>query len=80
MAEIQKQFLEEMKVVRTTDLYNSSPSKAQPWRQATGGIPPRTKSCGGQYDPEADSTHGIPQGSWLIMGNAPGGLRPKIRL
>lgn len=63
--------------IAPTDLYNSSPSKIQPWMQATGGIPQKTKQCVGTYDPEVNSTHGIPQGSLLVMENAPKGLRPK---
>lgn len=58
------------------DLYNSSPLKLQPWMQTAGGIPPKAKTCSGTYDPELDSTHGIPKGSWLIMENAPRGLKP----
>jgi len=72
----EQQSIEGPKLIGVTDLYNSSPSKAQPWMQATGGIPQRAKLCGG--DPDADSTHGIPQGSLLIMENAPKGLRPKF--
>jgi len=55
-----------------SQLYNSVPSKVQPWMQPDGGIPARAKACA-----EVDSTHGIQQGSWLIMGNAPVGLKPK---
>jgi len=64
------------KLVGVTELYNTSPSKVQPWMQATGGIP-KTKMCGGTYDPEADCTHSVPQGSLLILENAPAGLQPK---
>jgi len=61
-----------------TDIYNSSPSKFQPWMQVTGGIPPKARMCRGSagYNcPEADSTHGIAKGSLLIMENAPKGIR-----
>lgn len=57
-----------------SELYNTTPSKIQPWAQATGGIPARAKSCGGGY---VDSTHGVPAGGLLIMENAPKGLRLK---
>ena len=57
---------------RISQLYNSVPSKVQPWMQPDGRIPARAKACA-----EVDSTHGIPQGSWLIMGNNPVGLKPK---
>lgn len=57
-----------------TEFCNSTPSKIQPWKLPTGGIPPRAEAtCGAQVD----NTHGIPQGSWLIMGNNPAGLIPK---
>ena len=59
--------------VPVSELYNSSPSKVQPWILPTGGIPPRATMSGG----DVDNTHGIAQGNWLIMGNAPIGLRPK---
>ena len=77
MAENEQQFHTETPPIGITDLYNSSPSKTQPWMQVTGGIPAKTKLCGETYDPEVDSTHGIPQGSLLVMENAPKGLRPK---
>ena len=55
-----------------SELYNSTPSKVQPWMQATGGIPAQAKICG-----DVDTTHGVPEGNWLIMENAPKGLKPK---
>ncbi|KAK7912201.1 hypothetical protein PG985_014682 [Apiospora marii] len=57
--------------VGVDQLYNSSPLKAQPWMQAVGGIPAKADTCGG----DVDSTHGIPKGSWLIMANAPHGIK-----
>lgn len=57
------------------DIHNSSPSKFQPWMQVTGGIPPKARVGGEDYDyPEADSTHGIAKGSLLIMENQPIGI------
>jgi len=66
---------EMVRVAGIDELHNSTPLKIQPWMQHTGGIPPRAamSACGAQVD----STHGIPQGSWLIMGNNPVGLKPK---
>jgi len=61
-------------IAGVSQLYNSSPSKMQPWKQGKNGIPKRAPACSG---PDADSTHGIPKGSWLIMQNAPAGLRPQ---
>jgi hypothetical protein len=67
--------------ISVTNIYNSSPSKFQPWMQVTGGIPPKARMCAVDYDcPEADSTHGIPKGNLLIMGNAPNGLVPKEKV
>jgi hypothetical protein len=57
----------------TEELHNSSPEKIQPWMQITGGIPPKKKQSGGCS--VRDSTHGIAEGSLLVMGNAPDGLR-----
>lgn len=62
-------------VAGTDELFNSSPAKIQPWKQGASGIPMRAHACSG--GPDADSTHGIPKGSWLIMQNAPAGLRPQ---
>ncbi|EFX00186.1 hypothetical protein CMQ_7188 [Grosmannia clavigera kw1407] len=52
------------------ELHNSSYSKIQPWKLPTGGIPPRNMRT-----MEEDSTHGIPKGNNLIMGNEPVGLK-----
>lgn len=62
-------------VAGMAELYNSSPAKIQPWKHGAIGIPMRAQACSGGND--ADSTHGIPKGSWLIMQNAPAGLRPQ---
>jgi hypothetical protein len=68
----------QLEPISVTDIYNSSPSKFQPWMQVTGGIPPKARMCGVDYDsPEADNTHGIPKGGLLIMENAPKGTRPE---
>ncbi|KAJ0120517.1 hypothetical protein J7T55_015246 [Diaporthe amygdali] len=64
--------------VGVSDIHNSSPTKTQPWMQQTSGIPQKATICGGTPDQVSDSTHGIPQGQWLIMGNAPIGLRPSL--
>lgn len=62
--------------ISITDIYNSSPSKFQPWMQVTGGIPPKARMCTDYNHPEADSTHGIRKGNLLIMENVPKGIRP----
>ena len=61
------------RLAKVSDLYNSSPAKIRPWIEAAGGIPSQSQACKGG----ADSTHGIPEGSWLIMQNAPDGLKPR---
>ena len=76
MTEIEHWPLSGNQPISITDIYNSSPSKLQPWMQATGGIPPRAKVGNLNVDPETDSTHGIPKGSLLIMTNQPAGCRP----
>ena len=78
MAENANQSHTEILPIGIQDLYNSSPSKIQPWMQETGGIPKKATLCGGPDNPEKDSTHGIRQGSFLIMANAPVGVRPKM--
>ena len=78
MAETEQRSLRGEAPIRITDLYNSSPSKIQPWLLATGGIPMKAKMCDGNYGPDMDSTHGVPQGGLLIMENAPRGLRPDM--
>jgi hypothetical protein len=61
-------------IAGVSQLLNSSPSKIQPWKQENNRIPARSQACS---DPDSDSTHGVPKGSWLIMQNAPAGLRPQ---
>jgi len=67
------------KLVGVTELFNTSPSKVQPWMQAAGGIP-QAKTCSGLYDPAVDCTHTVLQGEWLVLENAPAGLAPKKTL
>lgn len=78
MAEKEHQSPEETTPIGIHDLYNSSPSKIQPWMQVTGAILPKAKECDGTYDPALNTTHGVEEGSFLIMENAPRGLKPKI--
>lgn len=68
--------MKQQSLIDITDLYNPSPSKTRPWIQAAGGISARDKSRGGTYD----STHGIPQGSLLVMEDASRGLKPHMSL
>lgn len=60
----------ESTAVGVTQLYNSTPEKVQPWMQPTGGIPEAAIMCAA-----SDNTHGVSEGSWLVMENAPKGLR-----
>lgn len=78
MADYESILPKEMGTIGITDLYNSSPSKVQPWMQTIGGIPVKRQMCSGDVGPEADSTHGTPEGNWLIMTNAPIGLKPDL--
>ena len=64
--------MEQKSLIEITHLYNPSPSKTRPWMQAAERISARNKSRGGTYD----STHGIPQGSLLVMEDASRGLNP----
>ena len=73
MLEDAHQSLKETSYAGITHFSNSSPSKVQPWMQATGGVPVGAKMCSGS----TDSTHGIPEGSLLIMGNRPIGIDEK---